>query len=37
MAKSVLLSSGNPQVAKGHGDAPVQAYIEAMPGWKSEV
>ncbi|RWE72293.1 DUF1801 domain-containing protein [Mesorhizobium sp.] len=35
--KPVLLSGGNPQVAKGHGDAPVQAYIAAMPGWKSEV
>jgi hypothetical protein len=31
-----LLSGGNPQIAKGYGDAPVQAYIEAMPGWKSE-
>lgn len=30
-----LLSGGNPQIAKGHGDAPVQAYIAAMPGWKS--
>lgn len=35
--KPVLLSGGNPQIAKGHGDAPVQAYIAAMPGWKSEV
>jgi hypothetical protein len=33
----VLLSGGNPQIPKGHGDAPVQAYIAAMPGWKSEV
>jgi hypothetical protein len=33
----VLLSGGNPQIAKGYGDAPVQAYIAAMPGWKSEV
>ena len=32
-----LLSGGNPQIAKGEGDAPVQAYIAAMPGWKSEV
>ena len=32
-----LLSGGNPQIAKGYGDAPVQAYIEAMPGWKSEM
>ena len=33
--KVVLLSGGNPQIAKGDGDAPVQAYIAAMPGWKS--
>ena len=33
----VLLSGGNPQIAKGYGDAPVQAYIAAMPGWKSAV
>jgi hypothetical protein len=33
-AAPVLLSGGNPQVAKGDGDAPVQAYIAAMPGWK---
>lgn len=32
-----LLSGGNPQIAKGYGDAPVQAYIAAMPGWKSEL
>ncbi|MGV1759844.1 DUF1801 domain-containing protein [Rhizobium sp. P44RR-XXIV] len=32
-----LLSGGNPQIAKGYGDEPVQAYIAAMPGWKSEV
>ncbi len=32
-----LLSGGNPQIAKGYGDAPVRAYIAAMPGWKSEV
>jgi Uncharacterized conserved protein len=31
-----LLSGGNPQIPKGEGDAPVQAYIAAMPGWKSE-
>ena len=37
MAEPTLLSGGNPQIAKGHGDAPVQAYIAAMPGWKSEV
>ena len=33
----VLLSGGNPQIAKGDGDAPVQAYIAAMPEWKSDV
>lgn len=33
----VLLTGGNPQIAKGHGDAPVQAYIAAMPGWKRAV
>jgi hypothetical protein len=33
----VLLSGGNPQIAKGDGDAPVQAYIAAMPGWKRHV
>lgn len=32
-----LLSGGNPQIAKGYGDAPVQAYIAAMPGWKRGV
>ena len=32
-----LLSGGNPQIAKGDGDAPVQAYIAAMPDWKSDV
>lgn len=32
--KPVLLSGGNPQIAKGEGDVPVQAYIAAMPGWK---
>ncbi len=35
--KQVLLSGGNPQIAKGYGDAPVQAYIDAMPGWKRDV
>jgi hypothetical protein len=35
--KPRLLSGGNPQIAKGDGDAPVQAYIAAMPGWKGEV
>jgi hypothetical protein len=33
----VLLSGGNPQIAKAEGDAPVQAYIAAMPGWKRRV
>jgi hypothetical protein len=32
-----LLSGGNPQIAEGYGDAPVQAYIAAMPGWKRDV
>ncbi len=32
-----LLSGGNPQIPKGEGDAPVQAYIAAMPGWKGDV
>jgi hypothetical protein len=32
-----LLAGGNPQIAKGDGDAPVQAYIAAMPGWKRDV
>jgi hypothetical protein len=32
-----LLSGGNPQVAKGDGDAPVQAYIAALPGWKGDL
>jgi hypothetical protein len=32
-----LLSGGNPQIPKGEGDAPVKAYIAAMPGWKSAV
>jgi hypothetical protein len=36
-AKPKLLSGGNPQIAKGYGDAPVQAYITAMPGWKRDV
>jgi len=36
-ATPVLLSGGNPQIAKGEGDAPVQAYIAAMPGWKREI
>ena len=36
-ATPVLLSGGNPQIAKGDGDAPVRAYIAAMPGWKRKV
>ena len=32
-----LLSSGNPQIPKGDGDAPVQAYIAAMPGWQHDI
>ena len=36
-AKPILLAGGNPQIAKADGDAPVQAYIAAMPGWKSDV
>jgi hypothetical protein len=37
VVKPVLLAGGNPQIAKADGDAPVQAYIAAMPGWKREV
>jgi hypothetical protein len=36
-SEPALLAGGNPQIAKGDGDAPVQAYIAAMPGWKSDV
>ena len=36
-SKPKLLSGGNPQIAKADGDAPVQAYIVAMPGWKRDV
>jgi hypothetical protein len=36
-AKPVLLSGGNPQIPKGEGAAPVQAYVAAMPGWKRDV
>lgn len=32
-----LLAGGNPQIAKAEGDAPVQAYIAAMPGWKRDL
>jgi hypothetical protein len=35
--KPALLSGGNPQIAKGYGDAPVQAYIAAIPGWKRDI
>jgi hypothetical protein len=37
VAKPALLAGGNPQIAKADGDAPVQTYIAAMPGWKSDV
>src|SRR3546814_17594522 len=36
-ATPTLLAGGNPQIAKADGDAPVQAYIAAMPGWKRAV
>ncbi|MGD9979545.1 MAG: DUF1801 domain-containing protein [Hyphomonadaceae bacterium] len=36
-AKAKLLSGGNPQIAKGYGEAPVRAYIAAMPDWKRDV
>ncbi len=36
-AKPTLLAGGNPQIAKAYGNAPVQAYIAAMPGWKRDV
>jgi hypothetical protein len=36
-AKPKLLSGGNPQIPKGDGNAPVKAYIAAMPGWKGDV
>jgi hypothetical protein len=35
--KAVILSGGNPQIAKADGDAPVQAYIAEMPGWKRDL
>jgi hypothetical protein len=35
--KPVLLSGGNPQIAKADGDAPVRAYLAAMPGWKRDI
>lgn len=36
-AEPVLLAGGNPQIAKGEGEAPVRAYLDAMPGWKRDV
>jgi len=36
-SRPTLLAGGNPQIAKAEGDAPVQAYIAAMPGWKRDV
>jgi hypothetical protein len=36
-AKPALLAGANPQIAKAYGDAPVQAYIAAMPGWKRDI
>jgi hypothetical protein len=35
--KPALLAGGNPQIAKADGDAPVRAYVAAMPGWKRDV
>jgi len=37
MTEPRLLSGGNPQIAKGDGDAPVAAYLAAMPGWKQRI
>jgi hypothetical protein len=37
VAKPTLLAGGNPQIAKAAGDAPMQAYIAAMPGWKRDI
>ena len=36
-SRKALLAGGNPQIAKADGDAPVQTYIAAMPGWKRDV
>ena len=33
----VLLAGGNPQIAKGYGEGPVKAYLDAMPGWKADI
>ena len=37
LPKPVLLTGGNPQIAKADGDSPVQAYISAIPGWKRDI
>lgn len=37
MTEPRLLAGGNPQIPKGDGDAPVQAYLAAMPGWKQRI
>ena len=37
LAKPALLAGGNPRIAKGDGDAPVRAYLAAMPGWKRDI
>ena len=37
MSKPVLLAGGNPQIAKADGDIPVQAYLQAIPGWRRDV
>lgn len=37
VARPKLLSGGNPQIPKGYGDAPVEAYLQAVPGWKQAV
>lgn len=37
MTKPKLLSGGNPQIPKGYGEAPIKAYIDAMPGWTRDV
>lgn len=36
-AKPKLLTGGNPQIAKGYGEEPIRAYIDAMPGWKRDL
>ena len=35
--KPKLLTGGNPQIAKGYGDGPIEAYMTALPGWKEDV